>query len=90
MDSATPTMQQLIENLAVDLHKNFREMHRQLVNLDNRLHAIEQARIQGNTAITSVQSRLDREAANDDLAAETKCVMITAGKSYLKRKMDEP
>ncbi|CAD6207652.1 unnamed protein product [Miscanthus lutarioriparius] len=28
-------MQQLIENLAVDLRKNFGEMHRQLVNLDS-------------------------------------------------------
>ena len=90
MDSTTTTMKQLLDNLAADLRKNFGEMHRQLVNLDNRLHAIEQARIQGNTAITSVQARLDREAAIDDLAAETKCVMITAGKSYLKRKMDEP
>jgi hypothetical protein len=33
---------------------------------------------------------LDREATIDDLAAETKRVMIAAGKSYLKRKMDEP
>jgi hypothetical protein len=83
-------MQQLIENLAVDLRKNFREMHRQLVNLDKRLHAIEHARIHGDAAITGVQARLDREATIDDLAAETKRVMIAAGKSYLKRKMDEP
>jgi hypothetical protein len=65
-------------------------MHRQLVNLDNHLHAIEQARTHGNAAITNVQARLDREAAIDDLAAETKPVMIAVGKSYLKRKMDEP
>ena len=69
MDSITPTMQQLIENLTADLCKNFGEMHRQLVNLDNRLHAIEPARTHGDAAITGVQDRLDREAAIDDLAA---------------------
>ena len=84
MDSANPTMQQLIENFAADLRKNFGEMHRQLINLDNCLHVIEQAHIHSHTAITSVQVRLDREAAIDDLAAETKCVMIAADKSYLK------
>jgi len=33
---------------------------------------------------------LDWEAAIDDLAVETKRVMIAAGKSYLERKMDTP
>ena len=84
MDSTTSTMQQLIQNLVVDLCKNFEQMHRQLINLDNCLHVIEQAHIHSHTAITSVQVRLDREAAIDDLAAETKCVMIAADKSYLK------
>ena len=65
-------------------------MHHQLVNLDNRLHAIEPARTHGDAAITGVQARLDQEAAIDDLGAETKRVMIAAGKSYLQRKMDAP
>jgi hypothetical protein len=52
-------MQQLIENLATDLYKNLREMHSQLVNLDNRLHAIKQARTHGNATITNIQARLD-------------------------------
>ena len=90
MDSNTPTMQQLIENLAADLRKNFGEMHRQLVNLDNRLHAIERAHTHGDTAITGVQARLDQEAAIDDIAAKTKRVIIAAGKSYLQCKMDAP
>ena len=90
MDSTTSTMQQLIQNLANDLPKNFEEMHRQLVNLDKCLLTIEQARTHGDAAITGVQARLDPEAAIDNLAAKTKRVMITAGKSYLKPKMDEP
>ena len=90
MYSTTSTMQQLIENLAADLCKNFGEMHRQLINLDKRLHAIEQARTHGDVAITGVQDRLDREAAINDLTAETKRVMIVVGKSYLKHKMGEP
>ena len=65
-------------------------MHRQLVNLDNRLHAIECTCTHGDAAITGVQARLDREAAIDDLASETNRVMITASKSYLQRKMDAP
>lgn len=89
MDSTT-TMQQLLDNLAADLSKNFGEMRHQLVNLDKRLHAIERARIHGDAAITSVQAKLDREAAINDLAAETKRVMIATGKSYLKCKLDEP
>lgn len=90
MESTAPTMQQLIENLTADLRMNFGEMHRQLVNLDNRLHAIERARDHGDVAITGVQARLDKEAAIDDLAVETKRVMFATSKAYLKRKMDEP
>ena len=55
-----------------------------------RLHAIEQAGIHGDAAITGVQARLDREAAIDDLGTETKSVMIAASKSYLQCKMDAP
>jgi hypothetical protein len=65
-------------------------VHRQLVNLDKRLHAIELAQIHSDVAITGVQTGLDREEAIDNLAAETKQVMITTDKSYLKSKMDEP
>ena len=83
-------MQQLIQNFANDLLKNFEDVQRQLTNLDTRQHAIEMAQIHGDAAITGVQSRLDREAAIDNLEAETKKVMIDAGKSYLKPKMDEP
>ena len=54
MDSTTTTMQQLLENLATDLRKNFGEMHRQLFNLDKCLHAIERACIHGDATITSV------------------------------------
>ena len=90
MDSTASTMQQLIENLAADLRKNFREMNHQLVHLNKRLHAIERACIHGDTAITDVQARLDREAAIDDLATETKRIMITISKSHLQCKMDEP
>lgn len=90
MDSTNAIMQQLIENLATDLRKNFEEMHRQLVNLDKGLHDIKCARIHGDAAITSIQARLDQEAAIDDLVTETKQVMIATGKSYLKRKMDGP
>ena len=61
-----------------------------VVNLDKHLHAIEQARIHGDAAITDIQAGLDREATIDDLAAETQRVMIATGKSYLTRKMDEP
>jgi hypothetical protein len=64
-------------------------MHQQLVNLNTRLHDIEQARIHGEV-IASVQARLDREAAIDDLATETKNVMIAAGRSSLQSKMEEP
>ena len=73
-----PTMQQLIKNLTADIRKNLGEMHRQLVNLDNRLHAIERAWTHGDTTITGVQDRLDREATIDDLTVETKRVMIAA------------
>ena len=90
MDSTTTTMKQLLDNLAADLRKNFGEMHRQVVNLDRHLHAMERASIHDAAAITGVQARLDREATIDDLTAETKRVMIDAGKSYLKRKLDEP
>ena len=65
-------------------------MHHQLVNLDNRLHAIECARTHGDAAITGVQARLDQQAAIDDLTVETKRVMITTDKSYLEHKMDTP
>ena len=47
-------MRQLLDNLTADLHKNLGEMHRQLINLDKRLHMIERACIHGDTAITSV------------------------------------
>ena len=47
-------MQQLIKNLTADIRKNLGEMHRQLVNLDNRLHAIERAHTHGDAAITGV------------------------------------
>ena len=90
MASTTTNMQQLIQNLANDLCKNFEEMHCQLVHLGMCLHAIEQAGIHGNTAITGIQARLDQEAAIDNLVAETKKVMIAAGKSYPKHKKDEP
>lgn len=63
-------------------------MHHQLVNLDSRLHAIEHAHDHGDAAITDVQARLDKEATIKDLTAETKRVMIVAGKAYLKRKME--
>ena len=66
MASTTVILQQLLQDFADNLHKNFDEMHQQLVNLNTRLHDIEQACIQGE-AITSVQARLDREAAIDDL-----------------------
>ena len=82
MDSTTTTMQQLLDNLAADLRKNFGEMRCQLVNLDKRLHAIEHACIHDDATITGVQARIDREAAIDDLATKTKRVMIIAGKSY--------
>ena len=60
MDSTTSTMQQLIQNLVVDLCKNFEQMHRQLINLDKSLHAIEQARIQGDADTpSSPASKLD-------------------------------
>ena len=52
-------MQQLIQNFANDLLKNFEDVQRQLANLDTRQHAIEMAQIHGDAAITGVQSRLD-------------------------------
>ena len=39
----------------------------------------------GDAAITGVQARLDREVAINNLAAETKNIMIVTSKSYLKR-----
>lgn len=48
------------------------------------------AQIYVDATITGVQARLDREATIDNLKAETKRVMINAGKSYLKCKMDGP
>jgi hypothetical protein len=55
MDSTTTTtMQQLIENLTADLRNNFKEMHRQLVNLNKCLHDIEHAHIHGDAAITGI------------------------------------
>jgi hypothetical protein len=64
-------------------------MRQQLINLDEHLQAIEQA-ADGNTAITDIQTRLDRKYAINSLKAETKQIVITTGKSFLNNKMEEP
>jgi len=64
-------------------------MHQKLINLNTRLHTIEQACAHRDAVITSVQARLDLKDAINKLEAETKHIMITVGKSFLKTKMEE-
>ena len=64
-------------------------MHQQFIKLDSRLHTIEQARGHGDAIITDIQTRLDRKDIVDNLQAETKCVMISAVKSFFNSKMEE-
>jgi hypothetical protein len=63
-------------------------MHQKLINLNTRLHTIEQAHAHGDAVITSVQARLDLEDAINKLEAETKHIMITTAKSFLNTKMN--
>lgn len=89
MASTTTVMQQLLQDFVANLSMKFEEMHQQLVNLNTHLHDIEKARNYG-AAINSVQAKMGREAAIEDLAIEMKSFMISAGKSYLESKMEEP
>jgi len=54
MASTTVLVQQLLQDFADNLRKNFDEMHQQLVNLNTCLHDIEQACIHGHTIIIGV------------------------------------
>jgi hypothetical protein len=54
MDSTMTTMQQMVEDLTIDLRKNFGELHRQLVNLDKYMCNIKRVSIHGDAAITGV------------------------------------
>ncbi|CAD6334259.1 unnamed protein product [Miscanthus lutarioriparius] len=54
------------------------------------LHTTEQASGHGDAVVTNIQTRLDKNDAINSLEAETKQVMITAGKSFLNNKMEEP
>jgi hypothetical protein len=59
-------------------------MHQQVIDLNTRIHDIEQAQIQGGH-IMDEHARLNHEAAMEELTAETRRVMIAAGRSYLQR-----
>jgi TolA-binding protein len=89
MAATTTMMQQLLQEFAENLGNTFDGIHQQLVNLNTRLHDLEQGRIRGE-AVASIHTSLDREAAIDDLTTETKNVMVAAGRSFLKSKLEEP
>jgi hypothetical protein len=54
------------------------------------LHTIEQASSHGDVVVTNIQTRLDKKDTMNSLKADTKQVMITASKSFLNNKMEEP
>lgn len=91
MASATTTsnMQQLFEVFANDLHKNFDEVHQQLINMNTHLHATEQAHARGEPTLPAQKARLERKDAINNLEAEATRVMITAGRALLNNKMEE-
>jgi hypothetical protein len=79
MASTTTNVQQLLQSLTDEL-----------IKLDTRLHAIEQAHDHGDVVNTNIQTRLSQKDVVDNLQAETKRSMIFTDKYFLNSKREDP
>jgi hypothetical protein len=57
-------------------------MRQQVIDLNTRIHDIEEAQIQGGH-IMDEHTRLNHKATMEELATKTRCIKIVAGRSYL-------
>jgi hypothetical protein len=73
---------ELFQEFSTNLCAKLDEMHQQVIDLNTRIHDIEQAQIQGGH-IMDEHTRLNHESSMEELTAKTRCVMIVTDRSYL-------